>query len=177
MTARILKQPVLFLGSVLDRVVSACGAVVFMQIPSFLVQYQQRLGGHADELSRLIKMYAVAAAQNGRTVEEYIGLHLKSGVSEFVSTGKIMTENLERYHEISEALKNLSQSKGILKLYVFIRDIQYDIFKAALKNFVPGVSFNGETLIYMLAGIIFFMGLYFILKKSLLFIIRKIKLK
>lgn len=177
MIPRILKPPVLFLESVLDRIISVCGSLAFMQIPAFLVQYQQRLGGHADELSRLIKRYAAAAAENGRTVEEYIGLHLKSGVNDFVSTGKIMTENLQRFNEISEALKNLSQSRGILKFYVFIRDIQCDIFKAALKNFVPGIAFNCETLLYALAGIIFFMMLYFILKKSLLFIIRKIKMR
>lgn len=177
MISRILKPPALFLESVMERTVSVTGALIFMQIPAFLVQYQQRLGGHADELSRLIKRYAIAAAENGRTVEEYIGLHLKSEVKEFVSTGKIMTENLDRFNEISEALKNLTQSKGIIKLFVFIKDIQYDIFKAALKNFVPGISFNAETLIYALSGIIFSMMLYFILKKSLLFIIKRITSK
>ena len=86
-----------------------------------------------------------------------------------------MTENLERFNDISEALKNLSQSKGIVKLYVFIRDIDYEIFKAALKNFVPGISFNIVTIFYAVAGIIFFMILYFIIKKSLLLLLNKIK--
>lgn len=176
MISRILKPPVLFFESILDRVMSVTGALIFMQIPAFLVQYQQRLGGHVDELSRLIKRYGIAAAENGRTVEEYIGLHLKSEVKEFISTGKLMSENLERFHDISQALNNLSQSKGVMKVYVFIRDIEYDIFRAALKNFVPGISFNIETLLFALAGIIFFMMLYFILKKSLLFIINKINL-
>ena len=177
MISRILKFPALFFESILDRAVSVTGALIFMQIPAFLVQYQQRLGGHVDELSRLIKKYAIAAAENGRTVEEYIGLHLKSEVKEFISTGKIMSENLERFNDISEALKNLSQSKGIVKLCVFIRDVEYDIFKAALKNFVPGISFNYETIFYAIAGIIFFMILYFIIKKSLLLVLNKIKFK
>jgi hypothetical protein len=177
MTKPFLKAPALFFESILDRMVSVIGALIFMQIPAFLVQYQQRLGGHVDELGRLIKKYGMAAAENGRTVEEYIGLHLNSGVKEFISTGKLMSENLARFNDISEALKNLSQSKSIVKLYVFLRDIEYDIFRGTLKNFVPGISFSIETILYAVAGIIFFMTFYFIVKKSLLFIIKKIKIK
>ena len=171
----ILKRIGAIFESVFDRIVSAAGALIFFQIPSFLVQYQQRLGGHVDEMAHLIRKYKSAAADNGRTVEEYIGLHLQSNVKEFVSTGKIMTENMERYTDLSAALKSLSQSKGFVKFYSFLKDIDIDIFKATLKNFVPGISFNTDTLIYGAAGIIFFMAVYFVIKKSVLFVIKIIK--
>jgi hypothetical protein len=172
---RILKPISEFFESVLDRIISAAGAIVFMQIPAFLVQYKQRLGGHVDELAHLIKRYKSAAAENSRTIDEYIGLHLQSDVKEFVSTGKIMSENMERFTDLSAALKSLTESKGIVKFFAFIKDIEMDIFKAALKNFVPGISFNFETLFYAAAGIIFFMSVYFMIKKSLQFIIHKVK--
>ena len=175
MISGILKRFGIIFESVIDRIISTAGALIFFQIPSFLVQYQQRLGGHVDELARLINKYKSAAGDNGRTVEEYIGLHLQSNVKEFVSTGKIMTENMERYTDLSAALKSLSQSKGIVKFYSFLKDIDIDIFKAALKNFVPGISFNIDTLIYGAAGIVFFMTVYFVIKKSLLFIVKKIR--
>jgi len=175
MIQRILKPLSGFFESLLDRAVSAAGAVVFMQIPAFLVQYKQRLGGHVDELALLIRKYKAAAADNSRTIDEYIGLHLQSDVKEFVSTGKIMSENLERFTDLSAALKSLSESKGIVKFFAFVKDIEFDIFKAALKNFVPGISFTFETLLYAAIGIIFFMSVYFVIKKSLQFIIHKVK--
>jgi len=175
MNSRILRLPAIFLESLLDRVVSAAGALVFIQIPAFLVQYQQRLGGHVDELSLLIKKYKSAAVDNGRTVEEYIGLHLQSDVKEFVSTGKIMSGNIERFTDLSSALKSLSESKGLIKLFSFIKNFDSDIFKAALKNFVPGISFSFDTLLYGALGIIFFMTIYFIIKKTLQFIIQKVR--
>jgi len=175
MLSRILNSLGEFCEMILDRVVAAAGFLVFIQIPAFLVQYQQRLGGHVDELAHLIKKYKSAAADNGRTIDEYIGLHLQSAVKEFVSTGKLMTENMERFTELSKALKSLSESKGIIKFFTFIRNFDIDIFKAAFKNFVPGLSFSIDTIIYGFTGIIVFMMIYLILKKSLLFIVRTIK--
>jgi len=175
MNLRILKPVGSFLESILDRAVSAAGALVFIQVPAFIVQYQQRLGGHVDELAHLIRKYKSAAADNSRTVEEYIGLHLQSDVKEFVSTGRIMTENMDRFTDLSSALKSLTESKGLIKFFHFIKDIDIDIFKAAFKNFVPGISFQIDTILYGAMGIIFFMSIYFVIKKSLLFIITRIK--
>jgi len=175
MISGILKPIGNFFESVLDRVVSAAGALVFMQIPAFLVQYQQRLGGHVDELALLVKKYKSAAADNGRTVDEYIGLHLQSNVKEFVSSGKLMLENMERFTDLSAALKSISGSEGIMKFISFLKNIDLDICKAAYKNFVPGLSFRLDTVLYGAAGIIVFMSVYFILKKSLQFIIVNVK--
>lgn len=175
MLSGISKPIAAFFESLFDRAVSAAGALIFIQIPSFLVQYQQRLGGHVDELARMIKRYKAAAADNGRTLEEYIGLHLQSDVKEFVSTGKLMSENMERYTGLSEALRSLTESKGILKFYSFLKNMDFDIFKGAVKNFVPGITFSIETLFYGALGIIFFMTIYYLIKKSLLFVIKRIR--
>ena len=86
-----------------------------------------------------------------------------------------MTENMDRYTDLSSALKNLSESKGLVKFFHFIKDIDIDIFKAAFKNFVPGISFHVDTVLYGAMGIVIFMSVYFIIKKSLLFIIIRIK--
>jgi hypothetical protein len=174
MAGKILLKPLKFLESVIDRIVAVVGAVIFFQIPTFLVQYQQRLGGHVDELVRLINQYKAAAAKKpGRTVEEYIGLHLNSGVDEFKSTGELMAENMERFTELSSALQNLSDSSGVKKFLVFLKSMNFDIFKETYKDFVPGISFNLDSILYCIAGIVFFMLLYLLIKKSLQFLLIK----
>ncbi|MCL1865724.1 MAG: DUF2937 family protein [Spirochaetes bacterium] len=175
MGSKILLKPLIFLESIIDRIVSVIGAIVFIQIPTFIVQYQQRLGGHVDELARLVKQYKSAASVNGRTVEEYIGLHLNYDVKEFVSTGKLMTDNMERFNELSLALQNLSESSGIKKFFVFLKSMDFDIFKGTYKDFVPGISFNLDSILYCIVGIIFSMLLYLLIKKSLQFFIIKNK--
>lgn len=160
----------LLLEAFFDRIVAVAGAIVFIQIPSFLVQYQQRLGGHVDELARLIRKYKIAAADNGRTVEEYIGLHLQSNIKEFVSTGKLMSENMERFTDLSSALKSITESKGIIKLFQFLKNIDMEIFKGALKNFVPGISFSIDTLLYGFLGIVLSMIIYHIIRRLIILV-------
>ena len=177
MADKILLKPLKFLEAFIDRIISVVGAIIFIQIPTFIVQYKQRLGGHVDELGRLINQYKSAAAGNGKTVKEYIELHLNSGVNEFISTGELMTENIARFTDLSLTLQNLSESSGIKKLFIFLKSMDLDIFKETYKDFVPGISFNLDSIIYCLVGIIFYMLLYLLIKKSLQFLIIKKRYK
>ena len=173
MTGNIIPKPLKFLEAVIDRIAAVVGAIVFIQIPAFLVQYQQRLGGHVDELARLIKQFKSAAAKQGITVEKYIELHLNSGINEIKSTGELMTENMERFTDLSLALQNLSESSGVKKLFVFLKSMDFDIFKGTYKDFVPGISFSLDSILYCIVGIIFSMLLYLLIKKSLQFLFIK----
>ena len=164
----IAAAPFRFILFLFDRALAAAGAIIFAQFPSFIVQYQQRLGGHVDELAKIISRYSEAAARNSRTLEEYISIHLKSEINDFVSSGKIMTENLARYNELNESLKSLTNSEGPMKLLTFLKTVNYDIFSKTVDNFTPGISFNLETLYYSAAGIIFIMAIYFMIKKLFL---------
>ncbi len=163
---KVLTAPFRFFFFLLDRALAAAGALIFAQFPSFIVQYQQRMGGHVDELQLIIGKYSEAAARNSKTIEEYISIHMKSEISDFVSSGTIMTENLERYTQLSRSLAELTDSTGIMKLLIFIKTLNYDIYRKTLDNFTPGISFNIDTLVYSLAGIIFIMSIYFLIKKS-----------
>ena len=76
-----------------------------------------------------------------------------------------MTENLSRYNELNESLNSLSHSEGLTKLLTFLKTVNYDIFSKTVDNFTPGISFNLDTLLYSVAGIIFIMAIFFMIKK------------
>lgn len=164
---RIIKAPLNFLESLADRTVSAAGALIFAQLPVFIVQYQQRLGGHVDELRRLVEKYKHYAANNNRTLEEYINIHLQSGVKEFASTGQLMNENLARFNDLSAGLKEITDHTGIVKLFMFFKNLDMDIYRGTMKNFVPGITFNTDAILYALIGIIVFMLVYFLIKRTI----------
>jgi hypothetical protein len=112
MLKKILIAPLIFIEHITDRAIAAAGAIIFMQIPAFIIQYIQRLGGHVDELKLLIGKYRTAAADNGRSLDEYIQLHLQSGVKEFAASGKLMSENIERFNFLSDAHQQISGASG-----------------------------------------------------------------
>jgi hypothetical protein len=170
---RFIKAPFRFLESLLDRIISVAGALIFAQLPAFIVQYQQRLGGHVDELKHLIGKYKSYAAANNRSLDEYINIHLQSTVKEFASTGQIMSENLSRFNELSKALNELTDSTGLMKLIMFFRNLDIDIYRGTMKNFVPGITFNTDAILYGFIGILIFMSAYFLIKKGLIAIFKK----
>src|ERR1035438_6225201 len=54
----------------LDRLLCVLGAVAFSQIPEFMQQYLQRLGGHLDEARRQLDQLQAAAARSGLTLDQ-----------------------------------------------------------------------------------------------------------
>ncbi len=151
---RKITAPIRFLGTIADRAAAAAGAVIAAQIPQLIAQYIQRLGGHVDELSRVVQQYRDAASASGKDLASYIRVFLDSGVTDFILTGKDMNANVERLAEISSALKELSASEGLSKFTTFLANIYPDILKSTLQNFVPGFPLTTEGLVYSLSGLV-----------------------
>ena len=170
---RIIRAPLLFIETLTDRIVCAAGALLFAQLPVFIAQYQQRLGGHVDELRRLVEKYKAYAAGNNRSLEEYINIHLQSSVMEFVSTGQLMTDNVARFNELSSALDEITRSGGLVKLFMFFKNIDMEIYRGTMKNFVPGITFSSDAILYGIIGLIIFMALYYLIKRMILSLLNR----
>lgn len=174
MIRKIVLVPLRFLDYLLDRIIAVAGTVIFVQMPLFIVQYKQRLGGHVDELARVIIQYNEAAKESGKTIDMYIDMHIKSNVSDFVKTGEIIQRNIDRYADLSNALKELSTSIGFNKFIVFIKNIDFSIAKSTLINFTPGVPLSSEGAVYACIGLIIGIALYFFTKKAFYTLIKRV---
>jgi uncharacterized protein YoxC len=160
----ILKYILIPVDGFCSRVLAAVGALALVQFPNFVVHYLQRLGGHIDELKRMLDQYNQAAAMTGKTFEQYVILHKTSNVPEIAQTGRIIESSAERYLELKTALDQISQSPSFLKFFAFLKNADYEIFKSTLVNYTPGFSFNSECIVYALAGLAAASFFYFILK-------------
>lgn len=149
-----------FFDGLLDRLISFGGALAAMQIPGFISHYAQRLGGHVDELARMVARFTSDAAASGRTLDSFVALHLDSEVKEFRATGRMMQDTIERYQDLTEALKSLLDSAGLERFFVFLGSLRGDIFSAAMKQYTFQVPLTMDALWYGLAGFILFFLLY-----------------
>jgi len=171
---KILFFPFRIIDYLFDRIISLVSAVIFAQVPQFIAQYIQRLGGHIDELARMARMYEKAASGSGKTVEAYIQFHLNSTVPEFVKTGEIMRLNIERYIELKSVLDRLISSNVYNKFFIFLRGIDFEVAGSTMDSFTPGVPVNIEGLIYAVTGLFIGFLLYSLLKKTLHLLLEKI---
>lgn len=154
---KVLLAPFKFILSLSERILAAAGAVILAQFPSFLVQYKQRLGGHIDELARIVGEYISAAKKNGKTLEEYINLHINSSVTDFSSTGEIMSGNVTRLENLKKAMSELKESEIYMEPVVFINKLDIEIFKATYENFTPAITMNIQSIAYAVIGIVLVM--------------------
>ena len=64
-------QSILSAGDgLIDRLLCVVGAVLCSQLPEFIQQYLQRLGGHLDEARRQLDQFREVAAKSGLTLDQ-----------------------------------------------------------------------------------------------------------
>ena len=163
----IVSSPLMLVDGLIDRVFAVSFAVLFAQLPQFIAQYIQRLGGHLDELARIISQYRDGAQASGKTLEQFISTHLNSGIPDFISTGKIMESNLSRYDILSQSLEAIRSANVTVKPFVFLRNADFSIVKGTFVNFTPGVPVTVEGAIYALSGLVAGVVIYFMIKLTI----------
>jgi hypothetical protein len=171
---KILMAPVRFVDSLLDRICAALGAIAFAQFPQYLVLYIQRLGGHVDEAARNIDKYREIAKEVGKSLYQYSQHLLGSNDPAVFKTGQKVAQDLQRYDSLAAALKELQSAPAYKKFFVFLKDMDFDIARATLANFTPGLPFNLEGAAYAAAGIIIGMVLYFCVSRLVVLAVKKI---
>ncbi|MBP7583726.1 MAG: DUF2937 family protein [Spirochaetes bacterium] len=172
--SEIMKKLLAPVDGLADRICAVTGALLFIQVPVFITHYMQRLGGHVDELTRVVNQYRASAADNGKSLEEYVRRFLSSSEGDFVSAGKNMQFNIDRLADITQALEHLTTSGPAGKFFYFIKDIDIDIARATMRNFTPGLNISLEGAVYALCGLLFGMLVYFAVKKLAALLGRKV---
>lgn len=138
-----------------DRILCVLGALLFLQIPQFMYQYQQQLIGHVAELSWQVESMQQTAAGSGKTLEQYIQKFEKHEDSDFSKQGKVMDTVASRWKRFTTALKALEESSIITRPWIFLYHIDFSILGSTLHSFKIGLSLTLESVIYALIGIIF----------------------
>jgi uncharacterized protein (DUF1778 family) len=170
----MLKKLFAFFDRILDRIFSVIGAVAFSQVPEFIQQYIQRLGGHVDEAQYQVELIRKAAASSGHTLSTFIELFIPHTDPSVVQQGQLIQRTIERARELAEALQAIKDASILTRPFVFLAEIKYPIAKATLEDFQPAVPLTLESLIYAFIGLFLVLAFYqFLLKLPIRLIERK----
>jgi len=147
-------------GGLLDRALCVTGAVVFSQIPEFMQQYLQRLGGHLDEARRHLLEFQRTAAQSGLTLDRFISQTSANADPAVARLGGVMTETATRVDTLEAAQAAMQDASLWSRPFVFLQHIDLSIARGAWAIFKPAVPTTVEGLIYALAGMLVLLALY-----------------
>jgi hypothetical protein len=145
---------------VLDRVLCVLGTVAFSQIPEFMQQYLQRLGGHLDEARRQLRKFQEAAEQSGLTLDRLITQTGSNADPAVAKLGGVMSESVLRVEELHAAQNALTSASLWERPFVFLRNMDPEIARATWQIFKPAIPTTVEGLLYAAAGMLIFVTIY-----------------
>jgi hypothetical protein len=144
----------------LDRALCVIGAVVFSQIPEFMQQYLQRLGGHLDEARRQLLHFQQAAAQSGLSLDRLIDHTTASTDPAVAKLSVVMNDAISRVDTLAAAQAAMQNASFWSRPFVFVRHVDLAISHATWAIFKPAVPTTVEGLIYALFGMLVLMAIY-----------------
>ena len=144
----------------LDRILCAAGAILFSQLPEFIQQYLQRLGGHLDEARRNLEQFRATAAHSGLTLDRFIAQAAANPDPAVAKLAGVMTDAVTRVDDLAAAQAAITHASLWSRPYVFVRHLDPAIAHATWGIFKPAVPTTVEGLVYALAGMLVLLAIY-----------------
>ncbi|HXA80859.1 MAG TPA: DUF2937 family protein [Opitutaceae bacterium] len=143
-----------------DRALCVIGAVIFSQMPEFMQQYLQRLGGHLDEARRQLQQFQQTAAQSGLTLDHLIAQTSTDANPAVAKLGGVMTATVARVDALQTAQAAIQHASLWNRPFVFLRYLDPAIAHATWTIFKPAVPTTIEGFVYALTGMLVLIGTY-----------------
>jgi len=141
----------------LDKIFFTVGAIVFLQLPHFIEQYTQRMGGYAASQTEQIKEYQAIADEHFNGNLEAYRLRLEQNTDPAVAeSAQQISKRLKSAQSIKKDLQVFEQEPLWYQVPYFITHMQADLAKGTAKNFSPGLPINLWAWGYgLLGGVLF----------------------
>ena len=158
-----MKRFIRSIGSLADRILCVVAAVIFLQAPIYMNQYQNVLAGAQQEAERSYLRLQQIAADFDQTLREYIDELLANDNPKVVANAEEDAEKLNRYEEYTASLTAFQQANVFTRPFVFTR--HYDAAIGSAVIFQPGLPITMEGFAYALVGILLMMLLISLVKR------------
>jgi Protein of unknown function (DUF2937) len=144
----------------IDRVLCVVGAVLCSQLPEFIQQYLQRLGGHLDEARRQLGQFQEIAAKSGLTLDQLITKSRDASEATVARLGQLMHDTMVRVDALSAADAALREASVFSRPFVFLHHVDLSIARATWSVFKPAVPTTVEGMLYAGLGMLLMLALY-----------------
>lgn len=149
------------LKNLLDKICFAFGVILFLQLPQFIDQYTQRIGGYVDSQQAQIAEYQMLADRHfDGDLNAYI-TRLKQNPDPVIADS---AQQLNTLIVNSESLAHEAEIYETKPLWYtipyFISHFRIDLVKGTARNFTPGMPINLCSWLYGLVGGVLFSLLF-----------------
>ena len=133
---------------ILDRLILLAAILLAACVPSFIVQYRQRLGGRLDQLrADLAPFQTIANHDFGGSLAKMIDHHLASTDATFHQEGAALQSMVDSAAHLGEALQALNTDLIHQCLYL-VRNPDHDLLQATWSIYQPGFTLTMEGAVF-----------------------------
>ncbi len=144
----------------IDRLLCVVGAVLCSQLPEFIQQYVQRLGGHLDEARRQLGQFQKIAAKSGLTFDQLMAKSRDASEATVARLGQLMHESVVRVDALAAADAAIRDASIFSRPFVFLHHVDFSIARATGSVFKPAVPTTVEGMLYAGFGMLLILALY-----------------
>lgn len=149
------------LKNLIDKIFFAAGVILFLQLPQFIDQYTQRIGGYADSQKNQIADYQqLANLHFNGDLQAYIE-RLRQNSDPAIAASAEQIDNFTHHHQgIIRELQVYENKQLWYTIPYFISHFRVNLVKGTAANFTPGLPINLWSWLYGLIGGILFSLIY-----------------
>lgn len=137
------------------------------QLPEFVEQYRQRLGGAIDELAATVARFDSDSAQQGLTQSGGID-RLKANGDHFVAQrGEQMQDDVSRLQRLRQMQERFRSDGQVMRLANFVTGFDPKLARGTMRDYEPAVPTTVEALVLGGFGFVFGGGLVHLLGRPL----------
>ncbi len=149
-----------FLG-LIDKIVFTCGVIVFLQLPHFIDQYTQRIGGYySSQQQQLAEYQAIASNNYNGDLTQMIRAFKNSSERAVVETGEKVARTKTSVDALEKDIQVLENDPLGQKIWYLLSHLRMDIARGTLRVFQPGVPLSLWAFAYGLVGGVVFSLLF-----------------
>lgn len=162
----------------LDKIFFTLGVIIFLQLPHFIDQYTQRIGGYTESKIQQLSEYQTIAENNYQGNLNLLIENFKNSSEKAIQqTGENISATQKDVFVLNDEIK-LLENEGLFNKLVFLgTNLRYSIAKGTLSTFQPGIPLSLWAFVYGLFGGILFSLIFNGTAKLPLLVFRKRKSK
>ncbi len=122
------------------------------QLPEFVVQYAQRLGGATDEVASYLRRFDEGASRAGYARNAAIDQLLKNPDRLVYEQGVVARSQVERFERLTKQQAALGNGVTLGGIYYLLTDYDAPLFQKTLGSYVIGISFSAVGVSFAFLG-------------------------
>ncbi|MCB1119146.1 MAG: DUF2937 family protein [Chlamydiia bacterium] len=130
------------------KIFSLIVALLALQLPQLMHQYFLLVAGHAQELHTQVELLTKSAKKSGKTLPQWIAKFSTSSDQDFHEHGSFLQWLIDRQHAFHEAVIRWKTASVWERPYLFVRHLDWDIFKETTRHFQFGIPATLEAATY-----------------------------